>query len=71
MTIKMTIYVDWNLTQATKFKLEELYAQYGEMEEGSDDSLAIVESIKSLPGFPHGAPVDSDFYLNVTDKQFH
>ena len=68
--IKMTIYVEWPLTQATKFQFLELLSLYGEMHEDDPEAQNVVEQIKSLPGFPTNAPIDSDFLLVVTDKQF-
>jgi hypothetical protein len=68
--IKMTIYIEWPLTQATKFQFLELMSLYGEMNEDDPDTLTVIEQIKSLPGFPVNAPIDSDFLLVVTDKQF-
>ena len=63
------IYVDWRLTSATKFQFMELINMYEQVEEDSDEAEAIKESIKSLPGFPVTAPIDSDFLLVVTDTQ--
>ncbi len=63
------IYVEWRLTSAVKFQFMELINMYDDVDEDSDDALAIRESIKSLPGFPHTAPIDSDFLLVVTDTQ--
>jgi len=63
------IWVDWRLTTAIKFQFMELINMYDQVEEGSDEAEAIKESIKSLPGFPVTAPIDSDFLLVVTDTQ--
>ena len=63
------IYVEWRLTTATKFQFMELIHHYDQVEEDSDEAEAIKEGIKSLPGFPHTAPIDSDFLLVVTDTQ--
>jgi hypothetical protein len=68
--IKMTIYIEWPLTQATKFQFLELYSLYSELSDGDPETQVIEEQIKSLPGFPVNAPIDSDFLLVVTDKQF-
>ena len=63
----MHTYVEWRLTSATKFKFLELMNQYEQVDEDSDEAEAIVESIKSLPGYPVQAPVGSDILLEVTD----
>ena len=62
-------FVEWRLTSATQFKFYELINEYEQVEEDSDDAEAIREMIRSLPGFPHQAPMDSDFYFEVTDFQ--
>jgi hypothetical protein len=60
----------WPLTQATKFQFLELYSLYSEIADGDPEGEIIVDQIRSLPGFPLNAPIDSDFELVVTDKQF-
>ena len=62
-------YIPWSVTSATKFKFIELFNEYRQVDENSDDAIALREAIKSLPGFPNGAPMDSDFLLEVTDSQ--
>ena len=63
----MHVYIDWDLTAATKFKFLELINEYEQVDEDSDAAEAIKEAIRSLPGYPQQAPIDSDIYLNVTD----
>lgn len=63
------IYVEWRMTSATNFRLSELGHMLDQVEEDSNAAEAIKESIKSLPGFPHQAPIGSDFLLVVTDVQ--
>ncbi len=63
------VYVEWRCTSATEFKFHELAAQFEQVTEDSDEAEAIREGIKSLPGFPHQAPADSDFLFVITDVQ--
>ncbi len=63
------VYVEWRLTQSTKFNFLELIQAYEEVEEDSDDAQAIRESIRSLPNYPQAAPEGSDILLVVTDTQ--
>ncbi len=69
MSMTAHVYVEWRLTQATKFNFLELIHAYDEVEEDSDDAEAIRESIRSLPNYPHSAPEGSDILLVVTDTQ--
>ena len=68
-TLTIRTYIEWRLTQATKFRFHELINQYEQMDPESDAAFAIREGIKSLPGYPHQAPLDSDILLVVTDVQ--
>jgi len=68
-TMTIRTFVEWRLTSATQFRFKELMHHYGEAVEDSDEAQAIVEDIKSLPGFPLQAPEDSDIELVVTDFQ--
>ena len=67
MGVTAHVYVIWSMTSATRFRLEELFEQYCEAEEDSDEAEAITGAIRSLPGFPHQAPIGSDFLYEVTD----
>ena len=62
-------YVEWRLTTATKFKFLELIHEYEQVDEDSDDATALKEMIKSLPNYPHHAPIGEDILLVVTDLQ--
>jgi len=62
-------FFEWRCTAATQFKFYELVHQFEQVTEDSDDAEAIIEGIKSLPGFPIHAPAGSDFVLVVTDVQ--
>jgi len=66
---ELNVYAEWRLTSAVKFQFLELIHQYEQVHEDSDDAQALVESIKSLPGYPLAAPVGSDILLVVTDIQ--
>lgn len=68
-TLVARTYVEWRLTAGTKFKFLELIKEYEQVPEDSDEAEAVREMIRSLPGFPYQAPVDSDFELVVTDIQ--
>ena len=63
----MHTYIEWPLTSATKFRFLELIHEYEQVEEDSDAAEALREGIRSLPGYPHGAPDMSDILLVVTD----
>lgn len=71
MPITAHTYVEWRLTKATEFRFRELYHQYTQVDEDSDEAQAIVEMIKSLPGFPVQAPMESDFLFIRTDTPFN
>ena len=63
----MHTYIEWPLTSATKFRFLELINHYEQVAEDSDAAEAIKEGIRSLPGYPHLAPDESDILLVVTD----
>jgi hypothetical protein len=65
--ITMHIYIEWRLTQATKFKFEELIHHLDELIDEDPEYLGMVDQIRSLPGYPVNAPHDSDILLVVTD----
>jgi len=65
----LNVFIEWRLTSATHFRFMELIHQYEQVHEDSDDAQAIVESIRSLPGYPLTAPAGSDIRLVVTDVQ--
>jgi hypothetical protein len=62
-------YVEWRLTSGTQFRFYELINEYEQVDEDSDEAEALRDMIRSLPGFPHQAPVGSDFVFVVTDFQ--
>jgi hypothetical protein len=62
-------YIEWRCTSATEFKFRELYHEYTQVDEDSDDAEALKEMIKSLPNYPHHAPIGEDILLVVTDLQ--
>ena len=68
-TTTVNVFVEWRCTAATQFKFLELINEYEQVTEDSDAAEAIREMIKSLPNYPHQAPVDSDFLLVTTDFQ--
>jgi hypothetical protein len=60
---------EWRLTSATKFKFLELIHEYEQVDDDSDEATALKEMIKSLPNYPHHAPIGEDILLVVTDLQ--
>jgi hypothetical protein len=60
---------EWRCTSATQFKFRELFHEYQQVDEDSDEAAALTEMIKSLPNYPHHAPIGEDILLVVTDIQ--
>jgi hypothetical protein len=65
--VKATLYIEWPITSATKFKFFELMSLYDEMDDADPEVWGLVDQIRSLPGYPNNAPPDSDILLVVTD----
>ena len=63
--------IEWRLTTQTQFRFQELMTLLSNTEEGSDESEAIKETIRSLPGFPTNEAVSGDvhIFLEVTNVQ--
>jgi len=65
--ITMTIWIEWRLTNATKFRFEELMNHIDELTDDDPEVLGVIDQIRSLPGYPVNAPPESDILLVVTD----
>ena len=66
--------IEWRMTGATQFRFQELMLMLQDTDEDSEDYVAIRESIKSLPGYPHHPTGDLDpdsvhIMIMVTDVQ--
>jgi hypothetical protein len=65
----VTKVLEWRLTQATEMRFLELMSQIEQTEAGSDAEAAIVEEVRSLPGFPAEAGPDTFTRRILTDVQ--
>lgn len=60
--------LEWRLTHAQHLHFQELLAQLDNLREGSDHYQAIVEEMKSIPGYPRLMNPDLDtFHFVLTD----
>lgn len=60
--------IPWPVTRAQYHRACELVAQLREAPEGSDLYFAIVDDLKSIPGYPRNIDPDLDLlYFKITD----
>lgn len=60
----------WRVTRAQYFRACELVAQVRETKEGTDLYQALVDDLKSIPGYPHDVDQERDtLYFVITDTQ--